>query len=359
MSVKRTVALVEDEELLDDVLKLAAAAGCAVERVADTAQARAHWNSAPLVILDADSARECRELGLARRGGVALVVGAPPPTEVWRDAVRLGAERVIELPTDEDWLVRALADVAEAPADSAGRVLAVLGSRGGAGASVFAVAAGLSVLRAKESALLIDCDALAGGLDLVLGAESDSGLRWPDMRLRGGRVAMSSLHAALPGRTEGSARLSLLSGAREGMAPEPDAVAAVIEAGRRGGETVICDLPRNFDDCAHTVLERSDLTVMIVPAEVRACVAAKIMVSRLAERGHTAELIVRGPAPGRLSPDEVAEAVGLPLLHSMRPEPGVARMIDRGEFKLKLESPLAKAARVTLRALTRDREVAA
>lgn len=359
MNTKRTVALVEDEELLDDVLKLAAAAGCAVERVADPAQAREHWNSAPLVILDADSARECRELGLARRGGVALVVGAPPPTEVWRDAVRLGAEQVIELPSDEDWLVRALADVAEAPAVSAGRVLAVLGGRGGAGASVFAVAVGLSALRAKESALLIDCDALGGGLDLVLGAEADAGLRWPDMRLRGGRVAVSSLHAALPGRTEGAARLSLLSGAREGTAPEPDAVAAVIEAGRRGGETVICDLPRTFDDVAYTALERADLTVMIVPAEVRACAAAKILVARLAERGHTAELIVRGPAPGRLSPDDVSEAVGLPLLHPMRPEPGIARMIDRGEFTLKPDSPLAKAARATRRALTGDREAAA
>ena len=71
----------------------------------------------------------------------------PEPPELWRQAMEIGAERVIALPGAEPWLVNALADAVEGPANNAGRVLAVLGARGGAGASVFAVAVGLTALK--------------------------------------------------------------------------------------------------------------------------------------------------------------------------------------------------------------------
>jgi secretion/DNA translocation related CpaE-like protein len=350
MDTNRPVALVDDE-LLDDVLKLAAAAGCEVERMADARAVRPRWGSAPLVILDANALAACIDQGFARRAGVLVVCGEHPPDQVWPNAVALGAERVITLPDGEQWLIGALADVMEAPAGDTGRVLAVLGGRGGAGASVFAAAVGLTVLGAGESALLIDCDPLGGGLDLVLGAETENGLRWPDMRLRSGRVAASSLHSALPGRTRRGARLSLLSGAREGTGPEPDAVAAVLEAGRRAGDTVVCDLPREFGPGASAALDRADLVVIVVPAEVRASVGARLVASRVVSRGKPARLIVRGPAPGGLRAKEVAEAAGVPLLATMRPEPGLDHALERGEFRLHPGGQLHRAATATLRVL--------
>ncbi len=152
---------------------------------------------------------------------MVLVCAEPASKSLWERAVEIGAERVIELPGAESWLVSALADATEGPAPTTGRALAVVGGRGGAGASVFVAALGLTALRMSQSALLIDCDPLGGGLDLVLGAESEQGLRWPDMHLRAGRVAASSLHDALPSRTRGTTRLTVLSGARKGRPPPP------------------------------------------------------------------------------------------------------------------------------------------
>ena len=60
---------------------------------------------------------------------------------------------------------------------------------------------------------------------------------------------------------------------------------------------------------------------------------------------------MRGPAPGHLTADEVAKAIGIPLLTSMRPEPNLARLLDDGEFHPRPHGPLAKAARATLRFL--------
>ncbi|WP_233160416.1 septum site-determining protein Ssd [Actinophytocola xanthii] len=256
----------EHEDLLDDVLKLAAAAGCDLECVPDIAATRSSWATATAVILDASTAAQCAQAALPRRDAVFLVSTDPAPRTLWERAVEIGAERVLELPGAEPWLVNALADATDAPALTTGRAVAVLGGRGGAGASVFAAALGLTAIRTGQHALLIDCDPLGGGLDLVLGAELEQGLRWPDMQLRAGRVAASSLHEALPTRTRGNARLTLLSGARQGASPAPDAVAAVLEAGRRAGETVICDLPRTLGPSAQAALTRADLTVVVVPA---------------------------------------------------------------------------------------------
>src|SRR2546421_4099891 len=66
MNTTRPLALIDDAELLDTVLNLAAAAGCELERVPDAESARPRWNSAPLVILDGPGATQCRELALPR-----------------------------------------------------------------------------------------------------------------------------------------------------------------------------------------------------------------------------------------------------------------------------------------------------
>ncbi|HEV7906557.1 MAG TPA: septum site-determining protein Ssd [Pseudonocardiaceae bacterium] len=347
----RPVALVTDEALLDELLRLAAAAGCELDRVPDAAAMRGKWTGAPMVLLDQRGARECVHAELTRRSDVLLVCPGPPEPAGWQDAVALGVERVVELPAAESWLIGALADVREEPSAQQGRVLAVLGGRGGAGASVLAAAIGQAVVRDGGHGLLVDCDPLGGGLDLALGAESEAGLRWPALKLTGGRVAVSALRSVLPKRPRGGGCLTVLSCDREGPGPQPQAVAAVVEAGRRGGDTVVCDLPRQLTDAAGAVLDRADLAVLVVPAEVRACAAAKRVARHVQERGTELRLLVRGPSPGGLRGEQVADVVGIPLLASMRPEPGLAAALDRGRFPDRARGPLAGAARVVLKAL--------
>lgn len=351
VTTNRPVAFVSDETLLDDLLKLAAAAGCELERVPDTTAARQCWSTAPLVLLDPASVRECMAAALPSRPAVVVVTTDPEPPDLWKQAMEIGAERVITLPGAQPWLVNALADAMEGPASNAGKVLAVLGARGGAGASVFTVAVGLTALKAGDNALLVDCDPRGGGLDLVLGAEADQGYRWPDMQLSAGRIAVSALHKALPTRRHGNAHLTLLSGARKGEGPAPDAVAAVIEAGRRAGEVVICDVPRQLEATGWSAIDRADLTVIVAPAELRASVTAKQLITELKSRGAHPHLVVRGPNPGGLAEEEIAEAAGAPLLTSMRPEPNLAQSLERGTFRPRPNGPLTSAAKTTLTTL--------
>jgi len=349
---RRPVVMVGAAELGEDLARLAAAAGCELERVAEVAAVRARWSSAPLVLLDAEAAVCCAEARLPRRDGVVVVAAGSAPAALWRRAVAVGAEHVAALPDAEAWLVGALADAVQAPADP-GRVLAVLGGRGGAGASVLAAAVAVVAVAERRDVLLVDCDGLGGGLDLVLGAEDIAGLRWPELSLAGGRVAASSLHAALPAPSlgAGAGRLTVLSCDRDGPGPDGAAVRAVCGAGRRAGETVVCDLPRHPCDGAEVALGVADLAVLVVPAEVRAAAAAAAVVERVARHGAVLRLVVRGPAPGGLTPADVSRALGLPLLAAMRPQPGLAGALDRGQPPGRTRGPLAVAARQVLAVL--------
>ena len=359
---RQPITVMRPGGLADEVARLAAAAGCDPQRVTDLATAREQWNCATLILLDIDAARASASAGLPRRDGV-VIVSADGDPEVWQSAVAVGAQHVAVLPDAEAWLVGALADAVESPPDP-GRVLAVLGGRGGAGASVFATAVAVAVAESGRHAMLVDCDALGGGLDLALGAEKMDGLRWSGLALGGGRVPAAALHAALPTpRVGGRGGLTVLSYGRpehgrpdcdrsdrdrDGSVPDGVAVHTVCGAGRRAGETVVCDVPRYPCEPGTAALESADLAVLIVPAEVRACAAAAAVVARVRHYGVSLQLVVRGPAPGGITPTDISRALDLPLLAAMRPQPGLAGALDRGAMPGRSRGPLATAARRVL-----------
>jgi secretion/DNA translocation related CpaE-like protein len=345
---KRALVITRDPELLDELDRVAAAAGCELDSFDDVSTGRQGWPSAPLVLLDTAAVGACARAGLARRRGVLVLCRGEPPPDLWRQSLEIGADEVLSLPDGASRLVEALADACEDGAHP-GRSVAVVGGRGGAGASVFAAALALVALRRSGRALLVDCDPLGGGIDYLLGAEQTAGLRWPQLGLTGGRVAAASLHAALPAIPADGGWLTVLSCGRGGEPPTADAVAAVVDSGRRAGDTVVCDLPRHLPDAAVAALDRAQLVVLVVPADVRSCAAALPVADRLRLRGAPVRLVVRGPAPGGLAPGDVSRTLGLPLLAAMRPAPGLAAAVDAGRLPLRsARDPLARAAGAVL-----------
>ncbi|MCX6466482.1 MAG: septum formation initiator, partial [Pseudonocardiales bacterium] len=194
---RRGLVMVSDPDLLDAVLRIGAAAGCEIERVADAVQARRSWSRAPVVLLDAPAARQCTQAGLPRRGGVIVAARGEPPPAVWQQAVAVGAEHVVSLPDAERWLVAALSEAVDEPA-GAGAAVGVLGGRGGAGASVLAAAVAVTAGRDGGRARRAAGAPRGGGPARGRGAEDLDGMRWPQVGVGGGRVPAAALHAALP-----------------------------------------------------------------------------------------------------------------------------------------------------------------
>lgn len=324
MNAQRPLLISTDAELIDDVLRLAAANGVEIHLATDAESARSRWQLAPLVLVGADASLHVAAARMTRRRDVVLVARDPDP-DTWQSAVALGAEHVVALPDAERWLIDRLADSGEGPTRD-GRLLAVVGSGAGAGASTFAVTLALAAARAMK-VLLVDGDALGGGLDIVLGLEDAPGIRWADLADTRGRLGVHSLEEALPDH----AGLSVLSWGRSGpSALSIDAVSAVMDAAVRGFDLVVVDLPRHLDAPAELVLSRADLAMIVTSNRVRATAAAARLIEQLEGRSNAVRLVLRMDPKG-LRDDAVELALGIPVVARLPVIPGIPGRADDGE----------------------------
>ncbi|GII86806.1 septum formation initiator [Sphaerisporangium siamense] len=332
----RPLVITEDQELLDDLLRVAAAAGVEIDVAHAAAHARPYWKHAPLVVVGADAADALAATGPPSRPGVLLVTRASDDPAVWRRCVAVGAQELLRLPSEERRLVDELAEASE-PSARAGETICVIGGRGGSGASVLAASLALWGSRRGLRSLLIDADPLGGGIDVVLGQEQATGARWPDIAEREGRVSFAALQKALPTFGE----LTVLSWHRGESPPiPPEAMRAVLGAAHRGCDLIVVDLPRHIGPAAAEALSRAASTLLLVPADVRGVLAASQVLIELRRHTSTVAAVARA---GTLHPDVISTSLGIPCAGVLPDQRGVSEALNRGDAPpLTPRTPLAR-----------------
>lgn len=295
--------ITQDADLEEAVLRLAAAADVGIAVYRSVSQAGPSYSQAAVVILDSDALVEALDADPVRRPHV-LILARHDDASVWRQAVELGAERVLLWPDDERTVYELLVDSLHSRAQDSPLVCVVPGC-GGAGASSLAVAlAEAAGARLSDGVLLIDGDPVGGGLDVSLGAESIPGLRWPDLARTSGRVAPDSLRRALPV----SDHVHLLSHARRPVEVEATAWESMVSAGARGFPLTIIDgeIPPGASRYAHVIV--------VVPAELRAVAAAAARLPQLLESTGNIRVVVRQRRDSDLDVDDVAAVLPVPVV---------------------------------------------
>ncbi|MCX2970533.1 MULTISPECIES: septum site-determining protein Ssd [Streptomyces] len=320
--------ITEDAPLLDDLLRLCAAAGAEAEVAHGAPVDELRWRAAPLVLVGDDRAEPLRSSrgGPPHRPGVLLVGRDLDDHGIWQRAVRLGAEQVVFLPDSESWLAGRIADATEGVAEPA-LTVGVVGGRGGAGASTLACALAVTAADHGRRAVLLDGDPLGGGLDVVLGGESADGLRWPAFTGSRGRVGAAALEESLP-LLHGVRVLSWDRAAPTALCPE--AMRSVLAAARRRGGVVVVDVPRGLDESTAEAWAQLDVALLVVPAELRAVAASGRLASRLSLAVRDLRAVVRGPFTAGLDGPEIARLLGLPLAGELPAERGLSAAVDSG-----------------------------
>lgn len=331
--------ITRDETLLDELVRLSAAAGVTPVVAPDGLGGLAGWAAAPLVLVGDDVARELAELRPMRRDGVHVVSWGSFPAEAMRVALALGAENVAELPQSGEWIVEQLIDLGDQRPRRAWTV-GVVGGSGGAGASVLAAALG-QVAAGCGPAVVVDADPLGPGLDRVLGMEERAGVRWDELCQTTGRLGATAFRESLP-RRDGLGVLTWHAGRRGVL--QPFAVREVLSAAQRGHETVVIDLPRSRDPVIEEVVARCDLVLVVALPTVQGLASAGRVVAGLPDGGTA--LVLRGAG---LDDADVARVVPAPVLLRMGDQRGLAESIDLGLGPIRSRrSPLARAAREVL-----------
>jgi secretion/DNA translocation related CpaE-like protein len=316
----------DDPSIIDDLLRLAAAADVETELARNAEQARQGWHWPSLVLVGDDLAAALAGDAPPRRPGVVVVASAGHTGDLYRLAIEIGAQDVARLPDEETWLIDALAAAAE-PVDGWGGTVCVMGSRGGAGASVLSAALGLTAARDGLRTLLVDGDPLGGGVDIVLGIEDQEGARWPHFADRRGRLSAANLYEALPRLGD----LSVLSWGRDGpVTVTPEAARSLLDAAVRAFDLVIADIPRHRGEIGRAALAAADTLLLVVPAEVRATMAADALGTDLRDQITDTRLIVTGPAPGGVTPETVSRALDLPLAGVLQRDRKTATALEEG-----------------------------
>lgn len=340
-----------DEDLIAALLPLTAAADVTPVVARDPIAALAGWARSPVALVGPDLAADLVKIRPDTRPHAYLVTQHRAPDELFRVAVDLGVEQVVELPGSSAWLVEQLADLTEHQ-PSRGEVLGVIGGSGGAGATTLACALGQCAARTGET-VVIDCDPQGPGLDRILGLERTDGFRWDALCQTTGRLSARALREALPRR----GGLGVLSWYVDGSTARLQAFAVreALSAARRGHRTVVVDLPRSADALIDEVATRCDRLLVVTVATVSGVAAATRMRARFDDHPGLA-VVLRGEA---LSAADVSTALRAPVVAQMRDQRGLLEAIDLGLGPVRARrGPLARAAAAILAPPAAEREAA-
>ncbi|MFC6357771.1 septum site-determining protein Ssd [Luteococcus peritonei] len=309
-----------DARLVETALAAAAAAGVEPVVVRDMARVRALWRSAPVVLVGCELAPMVAGIALEQRAGVHLIGPDLDSVAAWSAPLQAS---VLVLPEQSALLTQVL----DQQLGSGGAVvLRLVGGSGGLGVSTLCCALAQQAERRGLRAAVVELDPTGGGLDLVLGAETAPGWRWPELRAAAGHLD------ALAGNLPNVSGVDIVSHARPGpdqdseQPPGAEAVRAVVGSLARTHDLVVLDGGAGPDSLLEAWPGQRQL--LLCGADVRGVVAAR---ARARAFGlHDLELVVRTGAARRLPPQAVGEALGCPVLGHVGDDRAVTRAAESG-----------------------------
>lgn len=267
-------------------------------------------------------------------GTAILVVAERETTEGLRSAIRARARGFYLWPEEREEMARE-AERSARPSDAehgkSGRIVAVQGARGGAGATFLATSLAAICAEGGTSTVLIDFDSFYADVTTALGVATEVRTA-ADLAPVVDELTAEHVDRVLYAHPRGFHVL---------LAPEdpvradmvgPRALARAAEVLRSRFEAVVLHLPRSMD-AALPGFEVADEVLIVVTLDVLAFRDAKRLLSYAAGLGleRKCRLVVNRAVPSEVVPEDAERVFGMRPAAVLRHDRSVARAQNRGE----------------------------
>lgn len=201
----------------------------------------------------------------AKAGSRVVVQGAMKDADLILRALRSGAHEYV-VDGDGEGLKRALANRPGVENETRGKVVAVFGAKGGAGASTLAVNLAGALARRAERTCLVDLDAALGGVPALLDLTPTYTLLDVVANMR--RMDRELIDQSLPKHASGIAVVAHGDDLEAAERVDATVIAGVLAFLRRHFDAVIVDGLGGFDERTLAALDASDRVLLLVTQEV-------------------------------------------------------------------------------------------
>jgi pilus assembly protein CpaE len=282
-------------------------------------------------------ARELLHPAMARRATQVLLVAEEMTVPVRREAIETGAQGVYAWPEERFELAEVLARSGRIRSEAStprGRVIAVYGARGGAGATFVATHLAGAMADRGERTVVVDLDPEFADLTVALGVPYGKHVRTiADLAGVAEELAPDHLQDVLYQHHRGfSALLGPMEDARGSVPAGLYPACVALLAG--SFDVVVALAPRALDPLARAAIRMADDVLLVVTLDLFALYGAKRAASALQmnEPPGRCRVVINRAARSDVTMRDVERILGMRPGAVMRFDPAVRRAQDRGQL---------------------------
>ena len=276
-----------------------------------------------------------------------LAVDVRETTDGLRAAIRAGARGFYVWPGDRDALGRDLEAVRGADTDAGedGLIVAILGARGGAGATFLATNLAAAFVRSGARTVLADLDTYFGDVGTALGivpeTESPSLM---DLVTVSREVSPEHLDRVLHKHADNFHVLLAPATANDVGEMSDETVGGILAGLRSAFAVSVLHLPRVVDARVRSAIELADEVLVVVTLDVLGIRAAKRMIDHLRSvgLGGSLRLVINRARRGEVVPEDAEQVLGVPLACVIGTDRAVPRVQNRGQLVIGMRGPISR-----------------
>jgi Flp pilus assembly CpaE family ATPase len=267
-----------------------------------------------------------------------VAVASSETTAGLRTAIRVGARGFYVWPGERDALGHGIKEMGSPVTRESlveGRVISVIGARGGAGVTFLSTNLAAAVAKTGASVVLADLDPLYGDVATALGISPEtSSPSVVELAAISRELTDEHLEGALHAHPSGLQ--AILAPTRPGTASrlDPENIPGLVFALRSRFAAVVLHLPRIGDESIRAAVQESNETLVVVTLDVLGIRAAKRLIDHLRSHGlgESLRLVVNKAGRGEIVPEDAELVLETPLACVIGADRAVPRAQNRAEL---------------------------